>query len=505
MKNRILPELLRLMLSAGGLFAAPVWLMADEPGGLPKLAQVHRGTPEIDHAILRHSGAPASDLRFFDRMRVAFGAEPLARFSELADFEPAARAAGRLLTGGPMLGVGENGGLVLWVRTARPAKVEVVVDGPDGPKTHGPVASLAETDLTAVVAIDGLPPGRDHAYRVLVDGRAVPVPESAVLRGPAVESGDKPVRLIFGADFHKSGLANRALLRTMASRRAEALLLLGDSAVDDRREWVGLHRSDYLLRDLSPGWQELAASTPVCAVWDDHDYFDNDLSGIPPGFHAVDRRRVRQVWQENWVNPGRLLGRDRGLEFRARMGPCDVILLDTRSQRGKPGEPQSFLGTEQTEWLLREIEACEGPYLILGGGTMWGDHISDGKDSWGPWDPETRERIFAALARKRLAVMLLSGDRHGARILRIPWGGGDGFWEFEMGSLGGHPGPAAYGRNRDQQVFGMVETPLFGEFEFHGGGTGSELVVRVLDAEGRERHAMKLAHGQLLPGPAGRD
>jgi hypothetical protein len=30
------------------------------------------------------------------------------------------------------------------------------------------------------------------------------------------------------------------------------------------------------------GWN--AASTPIWATWDDHDYFDNDLSGVPTGF-----------------------------------------------------------------------------------------------------------------------------------------------------------------------------------------------------------------------------
>ena len=60
---------------------------------------------------------------------------------------------------------------------------------PVGPKTHGPVARLAETDLTAVVAIDGLSPGGEHAYRVLVDGREVPLSATAVLWGPAAVGG----------------------------------------------------------------------------------------------------------------------------------------------------------------------------------------------------------------------------------------------------------------------------------------------------------------------------
>lgn len=469
-----------------------------EPTGLPKLGAVHRGTPEIDAAILKHSGASGESTDFFRSARAAFEQARTARFSEVPALSETAQRLGMRLTGGPMLGLSGEKDLALWVRTAQPAKVEVVVSAPDGERHFGPVESSLASDLTAVVKLHGLPGGNRFSYQVLVDGMAVPIPEGTAV---CARPGDtEPTRILFGADFHKSGLANRQLLETMASRKASAALLIGDLAADDRREQVGLHRSDYLLRDLSPGWRRLAASTPICAIWDDHDYFDNDLSGVPKGFTVADRARVRAVWHENWVNPGRdFRSPDQGIECRTRVGPCDVILLDTRSHRTGAGRKNGFLGEKQMQWLLAEISSCKGPFIILTSGTMWSDAISNGKDSWGTWDPLARDRIFSALADKGLAVLLLSGDRHGARVMRIPWGKGFHFWEFELGSLGGHPGPAAQGKDPKNQPFGITETPLFGEFEFNGDKLQPTVTARIMNPTGAEIYSVALNQRDLIP------
>lgn len=78
--------------------------------------------------------------------------------------------------------------------------------------------------------------------------------------------------------------------------------VLGDIAVQDRNDHLGMHRADYLLRDFLPAWQNFAAQTPVYASWDDHDYFDNDKAGIPEGYSEKGRNGVREVFKHSWVN-----------------------------------------------------------------------------------------------------------------------------------------------------------------------------------------------------------
>ena len=65
------------------------------------------------------------------------------------------------------------------------------------------------------------------------------------------------MRIAFGSCFHKIGLHNPNLINTILERKPQAMMLLGDIAVDDRNGNVSMHQSDYLLRDLSAPWQKL--------------------------------------------------------------------------------------------------------------------------------------------------------------------------------------------------------------------------------------------------------
>ena len=98
------------------------------------------------------------------------------------------------------------------------------------------------------------------------------------------------------------------------------------------------------------------------------------------------------------------------------------------------------------------------------------DAITEGKDSWGTWDTLAREEIFSLIEKENIAgVLLISGDRHGARGFTIPRPSGFRFYEFEAASLGGVPGPVAMADNPTNQLFGYDGLGLkaFGEFTFH--------------------------------------
>jgi len=474
---------------------------AEKPAPLLNLRTAHKGTIRIDTALLNQAPQSAAVKALFAVARREFGAHPKASFAELPAIREAAEQHGIALLGGPMLGAVSHDGARVWVRTVKPARVAVVVQVAGEERRFGPVASTVASDLTAVVPVHGLAPGTRHPYRVLVDERPVPMPTGAAIATiPAPNAGIKTT-VAFGADFHKTGLWNRALLDRIRGRGNAALLLLGDSAVDDRDNRVGLHRSDYLLRDLSPAWQELAATIPVYATWDDHDYFNNDRSGIPRKFTEADRTAVRQVWTQAWNNPAYgIEDRNLGIFFHTRLGPCDLIMLDTRSRRTRKGQADCYLGAEQMRWLEKELVACTGPFIILTSGTMWSDYVSAGKDSWGVWDPPGRERIFSLIEEKGIGgVILLSGDRHGTRVMRIERPSGFIFWEFEIGSLGAHPGPGAMGKKPALQPFGTVHKTLFGECTFDTTPDDPTATIRVVAPDGKTHYEVTLTRSQLTP------
>ena len=415
-------------------------------------------------------------------------------FSDLSnheDFRHMCEANGIMHTGGPMLGNVSPRGVDIWVRTLYPTEVEVRVDG----KTYGPISSSVESDLTAVVKVAGLKPDKKYAYEVLVDGKTLKLLSETFFVTPP-ENEPAKTRIIFGSCFHRWGLCNRQLSNRIRKREPLALLLNGDIAVQDRNNNIALHRADYLLRDFQTAWQDLSANIPVYVTWDDHDYFDNDLWGTPKEFTKKDKEAVSDIFRTSWNNPPYGSGKnEHGVYFRTRIGPADVIMLDNRYFR----EKGNFLGDEQMEWLKEQLLDCKGPFIILSNGTMFSDYVSK-KDSWGAFDPEGREKIFRLIEENKIGgVLLISGDRHGARGFKIPRPSGFNFYEFEMGSLGGRVGPPPIKAEWNTQLFGVSGEYTFGEFSFDTTLPDPEVTFRAIHESGTIFYETTLTRSHLTP------
>jgi alkaline phosphatase D len=167
----------------------------------------------------------------------------------------------------------------------------------------------------------------------------------------------------------------------------------------------------------------------------------------------------------------------------------------------RTGQEGSYLGDDQMKWLEAQLLDCKGPFIILANGTMWSDYVSDGKDSWGVFDPKGRERIFNLIEKKRIGgVLLISGDRHGARGFRIPRPSGYNFYEFEAASLGGRTGPAPTNPEWKTQFYGISGKYAFGEFTIDAAVPDPEVTFRLIGSEdGAVIHELKLTRSQLTP------
>ncbi|WP_218588545.1 alkaline phosphatase D family protein [Cyclobacterium lianum] len=414
-------------------------------------------------------------------------------------FKNLVREQGRKILAGPMLGQIKANKAAVWVRTLQPSKVEVEIKHREERFIFGPVYATIETDLSAVIEIDGLKPSTRYPYKIIVNGKVIPSDvEQVITTLPELDNSEK-VKIAFGSCPHRWGLGNHKLLERIRKRGNHAMLLLGDIAVQDRNDHLGLHRADYLLRDLLPAWQDFASKVPVYASWDDHDYFDNDKAGIPEGYSAKDRHGVRKVFQHSWVNSS--YGQEslsQGIFTRERIGPFDIIMTDNRFYRtGKKG---SFLGKSQMDWLKEQLSDCKGPFIILSCGTMWSDYVSDGKDSWGVNDPDGREEIFKYIEDNGISgVLLISGDRHGARGFTIPRKSDFGFFEFEAASLGARVGPPAKDPSWNTQLYGIDGEFAFGEFTFLPSSDDPAVVFRLVGEDGDHIFERTIKRSELTP------
>lgn len=98
-----------------------------------------------------------------------------------------------------------------------------------------------------------------------------------------------------------------------------------------------------------------------------------------------------------------------------------VLLLDTRSNKDKPGtENGDFLGEQQWRWLqyeLSEQELLDVDLVLLGSGVQILPDDKLVEESWNEF-PQQRERLLSQLSQLSLTknVLMLSGDIHSAEI-----------------------------------------------------------------------------------------
>ncbi|GAB5405050.1 MAG: alkaline phosphatase D family protein [Aureliella sp.] len=457
------------------------------------LPQAHKGTLEVDTNLLDSYGPPPENTReFYFAARKAFSSDKLLNFDSARIVQLAKRHSIDLM-GGPLLGNLKSDGVTIWMRPTITKGMQIRVAG-----TSYPVK--CQSGQESRTRISGLSPDTSYKYAV-IQGRRV-IAQGSFRTAPKDEHQGE-LRIAFGSCFHKIGVHNPNLFREILGREPAAMMLLGDLAVDDRNSNIAMHRSDYQLRDSSPAWQQLASHLPLYTAWDDHDYFDNDLNGIPKGFIASDRDALRKVWKQNWNNPQATEDRE-GIYFNARIGPAEIMMLDTRSCRDNKRRRKfgSYLGDQQLDWLLETLSNSTAPFKIISSGTMWSDYVSNAKDSWGSWDVEAREKIFSHIEDHNIAgVLLVSGDRHGARAFRIPRPSGFAFHEFEPATLGGVTGPAAWVDDCPEQIFGYGRDELiaFGEFTFDTSTEDATVTFRLIKETGEILEEHRRSYDQLTP------
>lgn len=462
------------------------------------LPETHIGNIDIDTKLLdSYEPVPENIRKFYLDARFVFSNSSDTDFSNTAILE-AARKQNIALMGGPMLGDLRENAVTLWLRPTKAIPLVVNVKKLDGTGKKSYIKEFVEPGIAQRIKLDSLLADTHYKYEVYSEKQKMA--EGSFTTAPSF--GEKGVfKLTFGSCFHKIGLHNPNLINQILKSKPDAMVLLGDIAVDDRENIISMHRSDYLLRDVSKPWQSLSANVPIYASWDDHDYLDNDLGGIPIGFTKEDNTALRAVWDQNWNNP--MNGVER-IYFNTRIGPVELIMLDTRSyrkveERGKYG---SYLGMEQLAWLKETLKNSSAPFKVISSGTMWSDDISNGKDSWGTWDTLAREELFSLIETEKIpGVLLISGDRHGARGFKIPRTSGFKFYEFEAASLGGVPGPDAMAKDSTNQIFGYHGTDVtaFGEFTFDTEGINPFVIFKLVDEFGNILEEYKILYNELTP------
>src|SRR5262249_45190177 len=206
-----------------------------------------------------------------------------------------AQAVGDLPAGELLVTVGEvsERGAVVWARPPGAGRVEGTIQAAAAVRRRLAAEATEENDFTVKLAATDLAPATRHAYRVTWRSQRV---EGGFVTAPAPTAAT-PVRILWSGDLGGGGRCRLPgvgypIFGTMAARRADLFLFVGDTIYADHRCRVpeNVPGADFRAIDLAgfrakhrynradPAVQAFFRTTPVLAIWDDHDV-RNDFDG----------------------------------------------------------------------------------------------------------------------------------------------------------------------------------------------------------------------------------
>lgn len=391
---------------------------------------------------------------------------------EIPAFQNLKAQQAKPLVHGPMLGAVTDYSAGFWCRTLEASKVKIEVSEnrnfSKSKSTQG--TTRKEKEFALNLFVEGLQADTRYFYRVLIDEQLAS--EVKTLHTSPQTGNNTHFKIAFG------GCAGyipwyHHMWSTILSNQPGALLLLGDNVYIDYPLYPQLQQYCYYERQSEPHFRNLTSQVPVYAIWDDHDFGDNDDYGTPALDKPAWKVKALEVFKNQWVNPGYGEQAKRpGVNFNWQIGDVEFFFLDCRYYRepsavGANTEKLSMLGKTQKKWLKDKLKSSQATFKVLISSVPWAPGAKpalEGKiDTWDGYTGERKE-IFDFLAENKIeGLILLSADRHRSDIWKIDRENAYPLYEFESGRLTN----THYHKKMPGAWYSYNEKPSFGMIEFN--------------------------------------
>ncbi|MDT9001137.1 alkaline phosphatase D family protein [Paucibacter sp. APW11] len=347
-------------------------------------------------------------------------------------------------------------------------------------------------------------------------------PARAASRQPGLVEPSAPrLRIAFGSCARQD--KPQPIWQAIAAKKPDLFLFLGDNFYADARDEATLRQRYAEFRAVKP-LQDFRRATPHLAIWDDHDFGDDDV-----GADYALRRLSQQLFCDEWAEPADSPRRSRSGIYESYRFKCagktvQLIMLDLRFNRSplvadpalqesyhamvqraqRSGKPMkgwyvpnpdpaaTLLGAEQWAWLEQQLREPADVRLI--GSSVQFAAEGSGWEGWTNF-PLERQRLLRLIADTRAeGVVFLSGDMHYAELSSWEQGAAYPLWDITSSGLTEVweiPTPNSQRRSAvlAERNFGLVDIEL--------GGSESQLRLSICDVEGRQRLSQTLALSAL--------
>ena len=301
------------------------------------------------------------------------------------------------------------------------------------PPAIAPIITALRTRVYRVHA-PGLAAGARHTLSAAADG----VAQRALLRTLPDALPDEGFTLAIASCYYRGYPLHAQIAAALRTARLEqpaaALLLLGDNLYIDEpapsgRAFDVVQR--YVDHLFDPGYGSVRALLPTFTTWDDHEFW-NDFP--EPQFHlpfTFDAQRSSEHRAaalaclelfQGGINPDRVQPRGRSYGFP--LLPLRFFVADMRTQRSRvSARAPAMLQPDDLDALEAFLLNTDGPCVVCLGQPLWmparSRVLGITFDHNPPAFPAQYARIWNALRAARYDVLLLAGDVHYSRLLRI--------------------------------------------------------------------------------------
>lgn len=212
-----------------------------------------------------------------------------------------------------------------------------------------------------------------------------------------------------------------AIWDELAKKNPEYLLLIGDNVYADKDGNAGgiattpeVLWKRYVDVRLSLPLYFQEKLIPTHALWDDHDYGQNN-SGAMYEHKIASKEIFNAFWaqdlsEENWF-------KSYGVGGLLSLGDFNLYFLDGRMFRS-PEKTGSHLGLEQEAWLMEKLKQENSPSLLIKGDQFFGGYHD--YESFEGNHPENFKDFTKELRNLKTPFVFISGDRHMSEIMQFP-------------------------------------------------------------------------------------
>jgi len=353
------------------------------------------------------------------------------------------------LTHGPMIGHTTDTTTRIWIRADGPGKMQVRFSSKGRTIVSETIRLVEDNNFCGSAEVRGLSPKTTYSYRVFLDNKeqSRDVRQEITTFGRALKPGI--IRIGFGHSLRGSGAQDT--WKAIAAKKPDLFILMGDNIYSNSTE-PAKQRRMYLQYRADRYFRAFGASTPIYAVWDDHDYGIDNSDRTQPG-----KDRSLKTFNEIWPNPKSQAEQNPGIWTRFTVGGAEFFLMDVRYHRSVNSDPDGFaktmLGKEQFAWLKKSLASSHAVFKFPVSGSSWN---CGGPEAWNHTFTFEYDALVKHIASNKIpGVILLGGDQHTCKIAVRPkesWGRYD-LHEWMAGQLWNSKGDRDKGYSR---AFGLI-------------------------------------------------